>query len=183
MTKFALALLAATAANASDPRGFSYGSGHGSYPVKRGEYHRNPWQHTVVTHTTAMDYQRDPFETRDRASATRAGWYSPYQQYSPPQIRYKPAVSCAIFATCTFSDNLGTQDDGNDNIQFAQLPGKAIVYKRTFCNIADSDNITDPEEESVDVTLREYGYTDVENAGDEYNPLKEVDKYGRQNPY
>ena len=98
MNKFALALLAATAANASDPRGFSYGSGHGSYPVKRGEYHKNPWQHTVVTHTTAMDYQRDPFETRDSASATRSGWYSPYQQFSPPQIPYKPSVSHAIFA-------------------------------------------------------------------------------------
>ena len=125
MTKFALALLAATAANASDPQGFSYGSGHGSHPVKRGEYHKNPWQHTVVTHTTAQDYQRDPFEVRDSASATRSGWYSPYQQYSPPQFRYKPSVSCAIFATCTF-----TEDLEDDFILFAQLPGKAIVYKR-----------------------------------------------------
>ena len=139
MTKFALALLAATAANASDPRGFSYGSGHGSYPVKRGEYHKNPWQHTVVTHTTAMDYQRDPFETRDSASATRSGWYSPYQQYSPPQIRYKPSVSCAIFATCTFKDVLDDETVA-DNIVFAQLPGKAIVYKRNFCNFGDSED-------------------------------------------
>ena len=139
MTKFALALLAATAANASDPRGFSYGSGHGSYPVKRGEYHRNPWQHTVVTHTTAMDYQRDPFETRDSASATRSGWYSPYQQFSPPQIRYKPSVSCAIFATCTFKDVLDDETVA-DNIVFAQLPGKAIVYKRNFCNFGDSED-------------------------------------------
>ena len=139
MTKFALALLAATAANASDPRGFSYGSGHGSYPVKRGEYHKNPWQHTVVTHTTAMDYQRDPFETRDSASATRSGWYSPYQQFSPPQIRYKPSVSCAIFATCTFKDVLDDETVA-DNIVFAQLPGKAIVYKRNFCNFGDSED-------------------------------------------
>ena len=142
MTKFALALLAATAANASDPRGFSYGSGHGSYPVKRGEYHKNPWQHSVVTHTIAQDYQRDPFEVRDRASAARAGWYSPYQQYSPPQIRYKPSVSCAIFATCTFKDALDNFTE-NDNIVFAQLPGKAIVYKRNFCNFgADLDGVS-----------------------------------------
>jgi len=179
MTKFALALLAATAANASDPKGFSYGSGHGSYPVKRGEYHKNPWQHTVVTHTTAHDYQRGPFETRDSASATRSGWYSPYQQYSPPQIRYKPSVSCAIFATCTFApEPLGIP---GDNIVFAQLPGKAIVYKRDFCEFGALD--FDSIEEEVTLTIKELGREESSDAGDEYNPLKEVDKHGRQNPY
>ena len=34
--------------------------------------------------------------------------------------------------------------------------------------------------------IREYGYAGAANydsTGEEYNPLREVDKYGRQNPY
>ena len=60
MYSFTLALIAATAV--AGPTGFSYGSGHGSYGThlghdhKQGSYHKNPWNHTVVTHTTANDY-------------------------------------------------------------------------------------------------------------------------------
>ena len=104
MYTFTLALVAATAAadnvwkkSGKPMGGFSYGSGTGTYTV-RGEVHKNPWEHNIVTNTIEQGYHRDPFERRDSASATRAGWYSPYQQFSPPQIPYKPSVSHAIFA-------------------------------------------------------------------------------------
>ena len=136
---YALALLAATAV-ASAPEGFSYGSGHGSYGTHRGhehkrsDTHKNPWQHTVVTHKTANGYQRDPWDNRDEESAARATWYSPYQQFSPPQIQYKPPVSHAIFATCTFPKLGGSHNAGGPGVSevilLAQMPGKPIVYKR-----------------------------------------------------
>ena len=108
MYSFALALIAASAV-AGPSHGFSYGSGHGSYGThlghdhRHGSYHKNPWSHTVVHHKTANDYQRDPWDQREEDS-TRAGWYSPYQQFSPPQIQYKPSVSHAIFAECDYGD-------------------------------------------------------------------------------
>ena len=92
------------------PQGaFEYGSGHGSFAAhsghdhKHGQFHKNPWQHTVVHHKTANDYNKDPWSKRNNIvskDTTRDDWYSPYQQFSPPQIQYKPSVSHAIFASC-----------------------------------------------------------------------------------
>ena len=67
---------------------FSYGSGHGSYATNggsaapAGQYHKNPWGHTVVHHKTAEDYAKDPWIARNNIANTdntRDSWYSPYQ--------------------------------------------------------------------------------------------------------
>lgn len=69
----------------------------------------------------------------------------------------------------------------------AQLPGKAIVYKRNFCNAGNVSTDFDAEAyEEFRFQIATTGLEDEdesEAAGGEYNPLKEVDKNGRQNPY
>ena len=83
-----VAIASSVTADVMNNGAFSYGSGDGSFATdsghgdKHGEYHKNPWQHTVVHHKTANDYHKDPWIERnaiDGTDPTRDGWYSPYQ--------------------------------------------------------------------------------------------------------
>ena len=72
-----LAAVAAAAVQGAE----SYGYGH-------------PHYHTQ----TSSSY--DPWTTTSTSTST-TGWYSPYQQYSPPKIAYKGGSSKVTeFATC-----------------------------------------------------------------------------------
>ena len=83
---FAIALAIAGAA-AGD---YSHGHGHGhSHSHSHGHYPHYPYQNY------------DPWANSSSTNPT-SGWYSPYQQYSPPKIAYKPGpLKSPEYATCT----------------------------------------------------------------------------------
>jgi len=85
-----------------------------------------------VHHKSADDYHSDPWEQRGfrGGDAGRKDWYSPYQQFSPPQIAYVPTVSHATFARCYFDAvNNKSADFSTSEIRIGQLKGKAPVVK------------------------------------------------------
>ena len=100
-------------------------------------------------HKTANDYHKDPWVDRnylDNTDPSRDTWYSPYQQFSPPQIQYKPSVSHPVFAVCAL---IGTEADTStsrtgDVINLAQVKGKAVIMKRNFCNSGRWSNNANP---------------------------------------
>jgi hypothetical protein len=206
----------------------SYGYGH-------------PHYHTQ----TSSSY--DPWTTTSTSTST-TGWYSPYQQYSPPKIAYKGGSSkvtefaiCQVIASAAAQINitangytpaaatniagLGNPDstagtagtsssilfvEGTSRLrtqlQFAQAPGKT-----TSMNIKDfaaegvhgSTAGTPEDTTALTVTVKyefrlmEYGQLlknstattgtllaqNCGNMGNQFRPLKEVDKYGRVNPF
>ena len=74
-----IAAVAAVAVQGAESYGYGYGHPH---------YHTQ----------TSSSY--DPWTTTSTATST-TGWYSPYQQYSPPKIAYKGGSSKVTeFATC-----------------------------------------------------------------------------------
>ena len=70
----------------------------------------------------------------------------------------------------------------------AQMKGKAIIAKRNFCNSGTwmSSNTMF----TISMEIREWGILEEDDdgrictlIGEEYNPLEEVDQYGRDNPH
>ena len=81
---FAIALAIAGAA-AGDYRGHSHGHSHSH---SHGHYPQYPYQNY------------DPWANSSSSNPT-SGWYSPYQQYSPPKIAYKPGpLKSPEYAIC-----------------------------------------------------------------------------------
>ena len=219
-----LAAVAAAAVQGAE----SYGYGH-------------PHYHTQ----TSSSY--DPWTTTSTSTST-TGWYSPYQQYSPPKIAYKGGSSkvtefaiCQVYqstnnpititpqtsqtlsaanapighgnalsATGCTQTTLSTtncftvgQSRLTTELQFAQAPGKT-----TSLNIKNFTNeglfsagtqgtaatpTTNAAAQSYEFRLMEYGQLlagtgttnnfACGNMGNQFRPLKEVDKYGRVNPF
>ena len=185
---FSLALLAGAVSAAEytgNHYGVNHGSGYGFGPHHgnhsshaHGHNHKNPWYHTVVHHKSTQDYELDPWVRRNGADADRTGWYSPYQQFSPAQIQYVPTVTHATFARCAFS--------GGSIVLLGQLKGKAPVVKYDLTGLAGSQTAgTDLIGTYYQIAITEFGTTggSCTRVGEEYNPLKEVDKYGRENPF
>lgn len=107
------------------------------------------------------------------ADPVTTGWYSTTSQYSPPRIPFKSTATANTFAIC----ELNGADAGTGSIQFAQLAGKATKYQATLTGGATSETFT--------AVIREAGKIGAScaDAGEEYNPLTELDKYGNPNPY
>ena len=83
-------------------------------------------------------------------SSTTTGWYSPYQQYSPPKIAFNPGTSKETeFAICQFpdqsskifSDPTVAAAKSAAFIKFAQAPGKATSVKIYFPNCISCPNM------------------------------------------
>lgn len=78
--------------------GYDFGSHQSHVKVTN---HQNPFRHIVEHHKYADSYELDPWERRNQGGdPDRSGWYSPYQQFSPAKIPYKPTVTHATFARC-----------------------------------------------------------------------------------
>ena len=78
--------------------GYDFGSQKSHVKVTN---HRNPFDHIIEHHTYADSYELDPWARRNEGGdLMRQGWYSPYQQFSPAKIPYKPTVTRATFAYC-----------------------------------------------------------------------------------
>ena len=104
--------------------GYDFGSQKSHVKVTN---HQNPFNHIIVHHKYADGYENDPWATRNLGGdPNRQGWYSPYQQFSPARIPYKPTVTHATFARCdlpmAFDREFGTAFIG-------QLKGKAPIVK------------------------------------------------------
>ena len=99
--------------------GYDFGSLNNHVKVQN---YRNPFDHIIEHHTYADSYENDPWATRNEGGDVgRSGWYSPYQQFSPAKIPYKPTVTRATFARCEFED-IGT-------VLLGQLKGKSVIVK------------------------------------------------------
>lgn len=96
-------------------------------------------------------------------------WYSKYSKYSPPQIKYKPAVYTETLAQCDLIPALGEVATGVLNL--LQIKGAPI---RIF---GDIDGLR--TETTYDLTVGELGV--CSNPGEEFNPLKELDSKGNLN--
>ena len=111
--------------------------------------------------------------THDTSSSTvdKSTWWSPYQQYSPIKIQYKPAGNTkTTYAVCDIN--------AADRIQLAQLPGKSTQAKVNFTGLT-ADAV-------YALRINEYGRDaacDAATVGEEFNPLCEKDKLDRPNPY
>ena len=183
---FALALLA-TAASAQ----YYGGYGHGipqvpQIPGYAGQHYAQPQSYAPAQsygygHAPAHAPVHKPAEETHVTNPWGAapvdpvttGWYSPTQQYSPPRIAYKPVADEVVFAICELVGGTTT-----GMIQFAQFPGKPILFRGTLDGAADA---------ALAVTINELGLvgdgTTCDMVGDEFNPLAEIDKYGNPNPY
>lgn len=99
-----------------------------------------------------------------------------------------------VFASCTFDYDVNSTSSSRGVIELAQLPNQPIALSATLNNFASGFS-TNGE---ISFKVMEYGSTKVWDAtnsvyqdcvtnpeilGDEFNPIKELDKYGRQNPY
>ena len=170
---FALALLAATASaqyyGGYVPQVPQYG-GYG-LPQQYAPVHQPYGQ---AAHPAPAQHVENPWGAVPTDPVT-TGWYSPTQQYSPPRIAYRPVASDIVFAIC----ELTAGGVATGMIQFAQFPGKPILYRGSL-NGADADEV-------LAITINELGVigdgATCDQVGDEFNPLAEIDKYGQQNPY
>ena len=139
-----------------------------SYPSYRPSYSQSYSQPSYHQPQEAPVHVENPWSA-PAADPVTTGWYSPEMQYSPPRIPFKSSASENTFAICELAS--GT-------IQFAQLVGKASKYQATLSSLPAGD---------ATVLIRTTGAiadgTDCTVAGDEFNPLKELDKYGNPNPY
>lgn len=93
----------------------------------------------------------------------KTGWYSQWQQYSPPQKVYTPAwTTTTTFAICK---------DPQGKIQFAQVPGQPVTAK------VNTEAVL-PEKGTLRFKLTEFRLTSPEcdGGGEEFRPLQEYDK-------
>ena len=119
---------------------------HGGYhqPHVKVTNHQNPFNHIIVHHKYADSYENDPWVRRNLGGdSERQGWYSPYQQFSPAKIPYKPTVTHATFARCEMIGGAGV-------ILIGQMKGKAPVIKydlsipqSTATQIAENGGVLD----------------------------------------
>ena len=73
-------------------------------------------------------------------------------------------------------------------LEFAQLPHKPIAVRGTFTGGVDGNNVPNyTANGTYQFRVHEYGEIDdtcsADTVGEEFNPLNEIDKYGRENPY
>lgn len=119
---------------------------------------------------------------------------NPYQQYSKPQIAYKPEVDAPTFTVCEF---IIGDDPTNSNtlaiegsVEIVQVPHKPATVKWDLFSMG-----TYTEDFPLYPRINETGRLFTADANSDYfdlgcsastkefNPLKETDRYGRVNPY
>ena len=105
----------------------------------------------------------------------KTGWYSQYQQYSPPLIQYWPAyLQQPVFASCASRAT-------DAEIQLVQFPGMP-VQARWF----SPDLYPSLDGQVWTVRIYEYGRLggdECTDIGAEFNPLTERNKRGEVNPF
>ena len=127
----------------------------------------NPW-------TGEYTYAEEPASSGE---GDKADWYSPYQQFSPPYIQYQAAtLHETTYTMCDFQ----TASDENTEAgtaRFVQFQGYPVQAKISLSGL-------DTETE-YKIVINELGVLGdmCAEVGLEYNPLKEIDAYGRQNPF
>jgi len=101
----------------------------------------------------------------------KADWYTENMQYTPPMITYEAApLKRAKYAVCDFKiSTVGTDEAGS--ITLTQN-----LFKPISASIELKGMLPEIEYE---LRVRQYGYLNMNclGSGDEYNPLKEVDRY------
>ena len=162
--------------------------------------------HYPHAHQTSSSY--DPWTgATSSTTSDKAKWFSPYQQYSSPKIKYTGGTSketefaqCYATSVATALTTITTDYSPKYQFlfQFAQAPGKTTTMKW----FADIIGVTT---KSYQVALTEYGRVlnkptdttianvfsnagvsgnaECANMGNEWRPLGEKDKYGRINPF
>ena len=173
---FALALLAsAVSAQYYGGYGIPQVPHYGYAPVQHAPVQQpyQPYQRYQAHPAPATSHVENPWAAVP-ADPVTTGWYSPTEQYSPPRIAYKPVASEVVFALCEITS--GNVVSGE--LQFAQFPGKPILYR---------GGLTASASAVVSVTINELGVigdgATCDNVGDEFNPLAEIDKYNQPNPF
>jgi len=111
------------------------------------------------------------------------GWYSPYQQYSPIQIKYVPVAKEPVFSIFELMPTTAAAGPTIDStIQIAQLPGKPAIVQQKLNDIT-SAALSATQTFKIRInTLGKLG-VDCADVGEEFNPMTEKDKYGRANPF
>jgi len=165
---------------------YSYGHYHSAAPAAPAAPVA-PTTHAIThahshTHHTPDPYAVDPWSNAGTSTTTpdTTGWWSATQQYSPPVIKYVPEHAAkTIYAVCQISET--------DSIQLAQAPGRAVMAR---INLGTAPLLLPSGDYRFQVHEygNSYGNDDLSidtcsNIGDEYNPLREVNKAGTANPY
>ena len=105
------------------------------------------------------------------------GWYSATEMYSPVIVDYEIASFKAkhIYAICNMMAVEGENEAGS--IRLVQFPGHPVKAKTELEDL-------DPETE-YKIRTNLYGSMgdQCELTGPEFNPLREINSYGEQNPY
>ena len=83
--------------------------------------------------------------------------------------------------------NVGGSNNEAVRLEFAQLPHKPIAVRGTFTGDGGTADTTYTTGNTYQFRVHEYGEIDgtcdAGTVGEEFNPLNEIDKYGRENPY
>ena len=121
-------------------------------------------------------YGQEPEEpapaTEMMSSVDTTGWWSKYEQYSPPHIEYKAAYSKKpVFALCELKGEI------SGKVSLMQAPGSAVMAKVALSGAeADSDY-------RISIKMQGAMGADCSMGGTEFNPLHEADAYGNPNPF
>ena len=105
----------------------------------------------------------------------RTGWFNYYQKYSPPRIPYIPGTATeTVYAQCNLSATSENVEAGTILLAQNAFQPMYLKYDLTGLDTEAQYNIRI----NVAGTLGE----DCANVVAEYNPLEEVDSWGRPNP-
>ena len=120
----------------------------------------------TVTATNQVSYSQTYNKYAGKSyTDPKAGWYSKTQQYSPNLLQYKVLVTAPVYAICSPDDDV--------QFLFSQKKGGKIHVKIHMAN--------GPASTELAFRFGSLGRCDIE--GSEFNPLREVDKKGKANPY
>lgn len=110
--------------------------------------------------------------TEMMSSVDTTGWWSPYEQYSPPHIEYKAAYfKKPIFALCELKGEV------SGKVSLMQKPGSPVMAKVVLTGgEADSDY-------RISIKMLGAMGDDCSQGSQEFNPLHEADAHGNPNPY
>lgn len=157
--------------------GNSYSVAPGQLGGWGGNYGRRPQSYNNWGGYNQYNY--DPWgNNTEEEKEDRSGWYSQWQQYSPPQIAYKPAFTkSTTYAECRIRGDEGETDF---LFEFGQFSGKPASLR------ANSDN--DLAGQSFKLRITEYSAESNDgeycvDMGEEWRPLQEYDRWHQPNRY
>ena len=147
----------------------SYGTPQQSYGMFQQSYGGYPSQN-MGGQPAANPYAAF-FPSATPAAPGTQQWYSPTQQYSPPYKKFVPAILDApVFGVANFTDL-------DFKVEFAQVSGSKTAVKIDIGAGAIGSEVT------IGFRIGTLGVCSETLEFDEFNPMKEIDAYGKANPY